>query len=125
MTTENPLYALLRANSVPAAPVLHIVSFKFRPEVSVGEQEELMAECFQLEVLCGGHESGIRAFKVKRNLDPRKGYTWVEMVLFQDVEALIAFHRHPQHQQFAQKMAQAADVWVVTDINVDSETHIR
>jgi hypothetical protein len=101
------------------------VTYKFPQSTAEVQQQELMDECRKLESLCGGKEAGIMSMAVTPNLDPRKGFTWVEVVLFEDVEALIRFHGHPAHQHFAQQMAAVADVWVVADINVGQGTEIN
>lgn len=115
---ENPLYALIRAGVPEGYALLHVVAFKF-PSITDDEQQvTLMQECAQLFGGCGGNEAGINSLRVAKNIDPRKGYTWVEVGVFASAEAFIDFHRHPAHTAFSTKMASLADVWVVQDIAV-------
>ena len=83
-----------------------------------------MSECRNLFETCGGEDAGIGMIGVSENLDDRKGYRWIEICLFKDVEAFIAFHAHPAHTAFSSKMAASADVWIVQDVAVDHGTQI-
>jgi quinol monooxygenase YgiN len=106
---------MIQANSTAGEVYLHVVGFKFPASVDDDAQAAIMAECRDLATQCGGIDAGILRFDIVRNVDPRKGYTWIEIAIFRDRDAFLAFHAHPAHQAFAQKMAQTAEVWVVLD----------
>lgn len=116
---ENPLYGMIREHVPMGANLLHVVGFKFGDTVSAEQQSELMHECATLKELCGGEEAGIKSLVVQKNADPRKGYTWVEVMVFESADAFANFHAHPVHQAFSQKAAAIADVWVVLDVAID------
>ena len=115
---ENPLYALIRAGVPEGMSLLHVVAFKFLSTTGEEQQVALMQECEALFGNCGGNEAGINSLRAMKNIDPRKGFVWVEVGVFASAEAFIDFHRHPAHTAFSSKMASLADVWVVQDIAV-------
>ncbi len=115
---ENPLYALIRAGVPEGMSLLHVVAFKFLPTTDQEQQAALMRECEALFGNCGGNEAGINSLRAMKNIDPRKGYTWVEVGVFASAEAFVNFHKHLAHTAFSTKMASVADVWVVQDVPV-------
>ncbi len=117
--TENPLYTFIRDGVPSDADLLHIVTFKFKADVTEEEQIAVMAECAALHKLCGGAKAGIKSFSVRPNIDQRKGYGWVEVGLFAGPEAFINFHAHPDHVAFGQKIAGLAEHWVVSDVAIN------
>ncbi len=121
MSHGYPLYELIRKNSDPNKKYLHVVGFKFRDTVPHEDQAALMRECEELRIQCGGNEAGICTLVTKTNIDTRKGFTWVEIGVYANPEAFISFHAHPVHKAFSEKIAKAADVWVVLDVSMDFE----
>lgn len=117
--STNPLYDLIRKNADPNKPYLHIVGFKFPEHVSAAEQDALMRQCAELHDACGGIAAGIRSLITRQNVDPRKGYTWVGIGVYDNPEAFINFHAHPAHSAFSSAIAKVADVWVVLDVSMD------
>jgi hypothetical protein len=110
---DNPLYTQLRAAAHPGKPYLHIVVFRLRPEVTIEALAERLAEFETLKTIT----PGIVSAGITKNLDVRKGWTHVEVVVFTDVEAFIAWHDHPAHKAFGTRMYDVAE-WVVADANL-------
>jgi hypothetical protein len=117
--TENPLYGMIRSHVPGGANLLHIVGFKFPEAVSEEQQADLMSECAALKENCGGEAAGIKSLIVQKNADPRKGYAWVEVMVFENADAFAHFHAHPTHQAFGKKASQVAEVWVVLDVAIE------
>lgn len=118
-TLPNPLYDLIRTNADPATQYLHVVGFMFPAELDDETQKALMKECEALLMQCGGENAGILSLVTKPNLDPRKGFSWVEVGIFKQYEDFIKFHAHPAHKAFAEKISKVADKWIVLDVSVN------
>jgi Stress responsive A/B Barrel Domain len=110
---DNPLYNQLRVAAQPGQPYLHIVVFRPRPEVTTEALAERLAEFESLKTIT----PGIVSAGITKNLDDRKGWTHVEVVVFIDVEAFIAWHAHPAHKAFGTRMYDVAE-WAVADANL-------
>lgn len=122
MAYENPLYQMIRTGLPLGSFQLHDVGFSFPNDVSTDAVARLMQECSALSQVCGGVEAGILFWQVSPNLDPRKGFGWVEVGVFRDAESFIAFHAHLEHKVFSNRLAMFADgraKWVVFDIPID------
>jgi hypothetical protein len=94
------LYDTLRAAVGPGEEYLHLVVFKPREGITDEQIEEIVRR-FNALVACKGQEEGILHAAFGKNLDTRKGYTLIELVVFCDVEAFIAWHAHPAHTAFS------------------------
>lgn len=115
----HPIFALVRENSHKTALYLHVVSFKPLPNTTEEQIAEIIAQFNKLYDLCGGSSAGILSAFAGKNIDNRKGFVLVEVMVFRDREAFLAFHSHPAHTEFAAAMAKLMDVWVISDVNID------
>lgn len=97
--------------------VLHVVLFRFCEAVGAEQRAQLLDMLASLGEACGGRTAGILEWAVGPNLDQRKGYSLIEVGLFQDVDALNRFKAHPLHQATAAQISGYAD-WVVGDLVV-------
>ncbi len=113
-----PLYDLVRARSEPDVPYLHVVLLKPVAGVTDDQLNEVIADFEALGERCGGVTAGVISAFMGRNIDPRKGYVLIEVVLFRDRDAFIAWHAHPAHAAFAKRMSTLMDTWVVGDVAV-------
>jgi hypothetical protein len=122
MAYENSLYQMIRAGVPAGSNQLHMVGFSFPADAPIEEVDALMRECRDLSQVCGGVEAGILSWQVSPNLDPRKGFGWVEVGVFRDAESFIAFHAHSAHNEFSVRVAHFADgraKLVVLDVPID------
>lgn len=116
---EGFLHDTIRKHLPSGANLLHVVGFNFPEGVSEEQQAEVLNQCALLKERCGGEAAGIKSFFVQKNADPRKGYTWVEVAVFESAEAFARFRDHPEHSTFAEKIAKIADVWIVLDVAIE------
>lgn len=112
----HPLYDLVRQNAAPDAPYLHVVGYSFLPTTTPEQIKKVKDDCVLLYEKCGGHDAGIISWTVADNVDPRKGFVLVEIAMFSQREAFIAWHAHPEHTAYASEVAQIADKWIVLDV---------
>lgn len=117
---DNPHYDQLRAVAEAGMPYFHTVVFRPRPEVTTLQLEERLKEFKPLETLT----DGIISAGIAKNLDERKGWTHIEVVVFRDVEAFIEWHAHPTHKAFGTMMYDYAE-WVVADVNLSESVAIK
>ena len=124
MTKVHPLYDQLRekANNMP---YFHCVMFKPLPGTTELQIGRMIEDFNALYTACGGKEAGIISACAVSNFDTRKGFVVLEVAVFQDVEAFIAWHAHPAHTDFAQRMSALMDVWVIGDANLEEGIPIR
>jgi hypothetical protein len=92
----------------------HIVLIKFKEGVPDETVESFYTRYQTLDKECGGEEAGILHFRVRRNLDTRKGVALVQFALFSGNDALQAYRLHPRHKELAEDLSHVAD-WLVGD----------
>ena len=99
----------------PTMPVRHIVIFKYKPDAS-SDQIQQITDAFRA---LRDQIPGIRSFEHGINNSPEDknlGFTHVYTLTFDNLQARDAYLPHPQHQQFGallQRLDILADVFVV------------
>jgi hypothetical protein len=119
MLNGNSHYAMIKAGVPKGKWMHHVVAFTFPEECTEAQQQAFMGACAALHEKCGGRAAGIVSFNVQKNIDPRKGYAWVETAVFESAEAFTAFHAHPEHASFKALATATADSWIVIDTIID------
>ncbi len=105
---------LTRAQT-PAAPVRHIVVFKYTPTATPAQIAEVTTAFRGLKTTIPGivaFEDGVNNSPEKKNL----GFTHVYMLTFENVAARDAYLPHPKHKEFGQflgKLGVLEDAFVV------------
>ena len=105
---------LTRAQT-PAAPVRHIVVFKYRPTATPAQIAEVTTAFRGLKTAIPGvvaFEDGVNNSPEKKNL----GFTHVYMLTFENLAARDAYLPHPKHKEFGQllgKLGVLEDAFVV------------
>jgi hypothetical protein len=106
--------ALTRAQT-PAAPVRHIVVFKYKPTATPAQIAEVTTAFRGLRTTIPGivaFEDGVNNSPEKKNL----GFTHVYMLTFESVAARDTYLPHPKHKEFGQllgKVGALEDAFVV------------
>ncbi|MGH9373025.1 MAG: Dabb family protein [Vicinamibacterales bacterium] len=96
-------------------PVRHVVVFKYKPEASAEQIQQVTRAFRDLRKKI----SGITAFEDGVNNSPEGknlGFTHVYMVTFEDAAARDAYLPHPEHKKFGEllgKLGILADAFVV------------
>lgn len=106
--------ALPRAQT-PAAPVRHIVVFKYKPMATPAQIAEVTTAFRGLQTTIPGivaFEDGVNNSPEKKNL----GFTHVYMLTFESLAARDTYLPHPKHKEFGQllgKLGVVEDAFVV------------
>jgi hypothetical protein len=106
--------ALARAQT-PAAPVRHIVVFKYKPTATPAQIAEVTTAFRGLQATIPGiiaFEDGVNNSPEKKNL----GFTHVYMLTFESLAARDTYLPHPKHKEFGQllgKLGVVEDAFVV------------
>ena len=96
------------------SPVRHVVVFKYKPEATAAEIQQVTAAFRALQRSI----PGITAFECGVNNSPEgksQGFTHVYQLTFESVAARDAYLPHPEHQKFGAllgRLAVVADVFV-------------
>jgi hypothetical protein len=105
---------LTRAQT-PAAPVRHIVVFKYKPTATPAQIAEVTTAFRGLKTTIPGivaFEDGVNNSPEKKNL----GFTHVYMLTFENLAARDTYLPHPTHKEFGQllgKLGVVEDAFVV------------
>lgn len=79
----------------------HLHYFKFKPEVSEAEIEQLMRELAGLK----DKIPVLKEFWVGKNVSPHgAGFQYGEVALFEKPEDLEVYNRHPEHRKLVRKI---------------------
>lgn len=100
--------------------LVHSVLFKFYPNTTEEQVQQVYKMYETLAEECGGKEAGILAFMVGENVDQRKGWRTVQLVFFTDNDALQKYRLHPRHQEVAKFMSGICD-WAIGDLLIPIE----
>jgi hypothetical protein len=106
--------ALIRAQTA-AAPVRHIVVFKYKPTATPAQIAEVTTAFRGLKTTIPGivaFEDGVNNSPEKKNL----GFTHVYMLTFENLAARDTYLPHPKHKEFGQllgKLGVLEDAFVV------------
>ena len=96
-------------------PVRHVVVFKFKPEATPDQIQQVTGAFSELR----GKIPGITGFEHGVNNSPEGrnlGFTHVYLMTFEDAAARDAYLPHPEHKKFGEllgKLGIVADVFVV------------
>ena len=99
----------------PAAPVRHIVVFKYKPAATPAQIAEVTTAFRGLRTTIPGivaFEDGVNNSPEKKNL----GFTHVYMLTFESLAARDTYLPHPKHKEFGQllgKLGVVEDAFVV------------
>lgn len=117
MVREGLFPALIDAYDTIFPPeVLHyVVLISFKEGTPESTIQDIYDRYQTLSDDCGGKDTGILFWRVKRNLDLRKNVHLVEIVTFTDNEALQRFRVHPKHKEIANALSRVAD-WQAIEI---------
>ena len=105
--------ALARAQT-PAAPVRHIVVFKYKPTATPAQIAEVTTAFRGLQTTIPGivaFEDGVNNSPEKKNL----GFTHVYMLTFDSVASRDAYLPHPEHKKFGAMLKGVLDKVLVVD----------
>ncbi len=101
--------------AVPQPPVRHVVAFKYKPDATAAQIQQVTAAFRELRTKI----PGITAFETGVNNSPEgkdHGFTHVYLLTFESVAARDAYLPHPEHAKFGEllgKLGVLQDVFVV------------
>lgn len=96
----------------------HLVSFKFKENVTAEKQQELALQLLSLQKKIPGIMEITAGVNATEEVEHAQGYTLGLRVTFKDKEALDAYLPHPLHKEFLASIEGLTENVIVVDYEV-------
>ncbi|MCI2252861.1 Dabb family protein [Domibacillus sp. PGB-M46] len=96
----------------------HLVSFKFKEEVTMEKQQELALQLLKFQGEIPGIMKVTAGINATDEVEQAQGYTLGLHVTFKDKQSLTEYQTHPLHEKFLSEIEGLIDNVIVVDYEV-------